>query len=60
MRCIPHKLLAADHILDEAWLDMRDNRSEKVWVEGPKSASEKSLDLVGIKGIYRAGLLAES
>jgi len=60
MRCIPHKALAADHILDEAWLDMRDNRSEKVWVEGPNIPGEKSPDLLGIKGIYRAGLRAES
>jgi len=53
-------LLAGDHILDEAWLDMRDNRSEKAWVEGPITPGEKSPDLVGIKGIYRARLRAES
>jgi hypothetical protein len=53
-------MLVADHILDEAWLDMRDNRSKVVWVKALESVGEKTPDLVKIKGIHRAPARAES
>jgi hypothetical protein len=60
MRCIPHKTLVADHILDEVWLDMRDNRFEVMWVKALNSVGEKTPDCVEFKGIYRARVRAES
>lgn len=38
---------------------MREWRCDKVWAKPPKIEREKALDLVEIKGIYRARALAE-
>jgi len=39
---------------------MRDWRSEIVWAEPPRIVGTEAPDLVEIKGIYRAQVLAES